>query len=200
VLFLIEHLAGNLLLLLGDNGLTYNAYSDFMAANPLIRIVEIVLFLSLIYHPVEALILTLRNKRARPKGYKVNHPEENSTWYSRNMGILGLIILAFLVLHLTNFFYKARFADLSLDVNGNKDLYLVVKESFETAWYSIAYIVCFLALGFHLLHGIFSGFKTMGLSHKKYVPVVKWLGVVLTVIFTVGFIAIPAYFLLNSII
>lgn len=200
VLFLVEHLIGNLLLLLGDNGLTFNAYSETMANNPIIRIVEIVLFLSVIIHPIQAWILTRKNKQARKIHYAVHKEGETSTWASRNMGILGLIILIFLVLHLANFFVSARFGDLGLDANGNKDIYSKVYESFTTVWYSLFYIFCFLGLGFHLIHGILSGFKTLGLSHKKYLPIVRGLGVFLTLIFTIGFISIPAYFLINMIL
>ncbi len=200
VFFLIEHLAGNLLLLLGDHGLTFNAYSDTMANNPIIRIVEIILFLSLIIHPVQALILTQRNRGARKTGYAVSKAGETSSWASRNMGILGSILFVFLVLHIANFFVSARFGDLGIDANGNKDIYTKVVDSFSMAWYSLFYIFCFLALGFHLIHGILSGFKTLGLSHKKYLPVVKSIGIILTVLFTIGFISIPAYFLINMII
>ena len=77
-----------------------------------IKIVSYLLYLSIILHAVYALIITLKNKKARPIGYAVARPEENSPWTSRNMGILGTILLIFIVVHMSNFWWKYHNAEL----------------------------------------------------------------------------------------
>lgn len=199
-LFLLEHLGGNLLLLLGDNGLIYNSYADFLAHNPVMRLPEIVLGLGFIYHIVQTLILTLQNRKARPVNYAVSGGSENAGWSSRNMAFLGIIILIFLILHLSNFFVKARIdtTDMTYDVNGNYDLYNLVKTEFSHWWYSLIYVVSMIALGAHLIHGFQSAFRSMGLRHRKYLPLVRVLGNGFAVLVPLGFAVIPVYFYLNS--
>lgn len=198
--FLISHLSGNLLLFAGDDGLLFNAYSAFMSTNPLIRIVEIILFAAIFGHIIYAAIITIKNKKARKTGYEVSNAGDNSPWYSRWMGFLGMIILIFLVLHIANFFVAARFGDLPSDTNGNHDLFTVVKESFELWWYSLIYVLAMVALAFHLLHGVHSGFRSLGLGHRKYVPIIKGVAVFFALIFPIGFASMPIYFYLNSVL
>ncbi|RKD20237.1 succinate dehydrogenase [Pelobium manganitolerans] len=103
--FLIVHLIGNLQIFKADDGLAFNQYAHFMTHFPPIKIISYLLYLSIIVHSVWALILTRRNKAARPIGYAIK-PKDGSIWSSRNMGILGTIIFIFIVVHMSNFWFK----------------------------------------------------------------------------------------------
>lgn len=111
-IFLVVHLIGNIQLFKDDGGQAFNAYSYFMTHNPLIKIVSYVLYLSIIVHAVYALVVTINNRKARPVGYAYYKGEANSPWTSRNMGILGTIILIFLVVHMSNFWAQYHWGDL----------------------------------------------------------------------------------------
>lgn len=110
--FLIIHLIGNLQLFKNDSGQAFNAYAYFMTHFLPIKIISYVLYASIIIHAVYALILTLKNKKARPVEYASYKGDSNSPWTSRNMGILGTILLIFLVVHMSNFWWKYHNAEL----------------------------------------------------------------------------------------
>jgi succinate dehydrogenase / fumarate reductase, cytochrome b subunit len=201
--FLVVHLIGNLTLFKDDGGVTFNLYSHFMANNPIIRTMEIVLVLGFVFHIYDALVLTRRNKSARPVGYSENHPQENSTWSSRNMGLLGTVILVFLIIHLWNFFVPARFGGVAgleglegvvIENVDYDNLYLKVVQSFQIWWYVVIYVISMVALAYHLIHGFQSAFQSLGLTHKKYTPFIKTFGVVFSVLVCFGFAIIPIYF------
>ncbi len=198
--FLVVHLVGNLQLFKHDGGAAFNTYSHFMGTNPVIRTIEWGLLLGFGFHIYEALMLTRRNQSARPVGYAVSHPEQNSDWMSRNMGLLGSIILVFLIVHLYNFFWRARFGtigvNLTEDVNHNDDLYTIVVSSFHQWWYVLLYVAAQISLGYHLWHGFASGFQTLGLNHRKYTPVIKAVGFTFAVVVSAAFAAMPLYFYL----
>jgi len=104
--FLVVHLIGNLQLFKDDQGLAFNHYAKFMTTNPLIKIVSYVNYALILLHVFVSLILTRINKKARPIAYGYNNPKANSIWSSRNMGILGTIILVFIVVHMQDFWWK----------------------------------------------------------------------------------------------
>lgn len=186
-IFLIEHLYGNLLILKGDNGVAFNEYSHSLTSNLFIRIVEIVLFLAFIVHIVDAIVLTRKNKQSRPVPYVKNAPEKNSSWFSRNMGLTGSLILVFLVIHLKDFFYKYRIEGLEK----GETLYNEVVESFHQFWYVAIYVIAFLFLAFHLNHGFQSAFQSLGLSNKKYSPIIKKTGTLFAILIAIGYSVIP---------
>lgn len=105
-IFLVVHLVGNLQLFYADSGKAYNEYSYTMTTFAPIKIVSYLLYLSIVLHAVYALVLAIRNRKARPVGYASYDGKANSTWNSRNMGILGTIILVFLATHMSNFWWK----------------------------------------------------------------------------------------------
>lgn len=105
--FLVVHLIGNLQLFYNDEGLAFNKYAVFMTSNPLIEIVSYGLYAFIILHTIQGLLLAYQNRRARPANYaKWNN---QSTWSSRNMAILGTVLLVFLVVHLSAFWFQYRF-------------------------------------------------------------------------------------------
>lgn len=111
-LFLVIHLVGNLQLFNHDAGKAFNEYSYFMTHFLPIKIVSYVLYLSIILHAVYSLLITIRNRKARTIKYKKYDGPANSTWSSRNMGILGTIILVFLVIHMKSFWWEYHNGDL----------------------------------------------------------------------------------------
>jgi len=104
--FLVVHLIGNMQLFKDDQGLAFNHYAKFMTTNPLIKIVSYVNYFLILLHVLTSFRLTQQNKKARPVGYGVTNPSANSIWSSRNMGILGTIILVFIVVHMQDFWWK----------------------------------------------------------------------------------------------
>lgn len=226
--FLVIHLIGNLQLFNNDDGYAFNNYAYFMTHFTPIKVVSYLLYASIILHAIYALVLTLKNKAARPIGYAQYNGAANSKWNSRNMGILGTIILVFLATHLQNFWWKyhndqvpyveyhtdlatgtttsqelqaSEFNDYQVTVENNveivkaRDLYKQVDFAFQNVGLVIFYLIAMGALSFHLIHGFKSAFQTLGLSHKKYVPIIEFLGVwVFGVIIPIGFASMPLYF------
>ncbi|MGV3632380.1 MAG: succinate dehydrogenase cytochrome b subunit [Bacteroidota bacterium] len=115
-LFLVGHLLGNLQLFMsGEEGKrAFNEYAYFMQHNPFIKILSYVTYLSIIFHAIDGYLLAVQNKKARPVGYAANKPSANSSSASRNMAVLGTVILVFIVTHMANFWAKMHFADMPL--------------------------------------------------------------------------------------
>ena len=190
--FLLVHCFINALIFFNDGGETFNIGAHFMGTNWIIRAMEIVLFLGILAHIFLALRLTLQNNKARPVKYAVNGGRSNSKWYSRWMGLLGTLILMFLIIHLKHFWVETRIVGLELeDVNGNEDLYAVMKLIFSEAWVVIVYCAAMVSLAYHLLHGFQSAFQSLGLNHKKYTPLIKSAGIAFSILIPLLFAAMP---------
>lgn len=227
-MFLIVHLVGNLQLFYNDSGKAFNEYAYTMTHFAPIKVVSYLLYASIIVHAVYALILTLKNRKARPIAYHSFNGAANSAWNSRNMGVLGTILLVFIVTHMNHFWYKfhndgvpyieyrtdletqqttatelsadqftefTQYVENGVAVTKAKDLYKQVEFTFQE-WYWVAlYVLAMVAMGFHLIHGFKSAFQSLGFSHKKYAPVIQFLGVwVFGVLIPAGFAAMPLYF------
>jgi len=178
--FLIVHCTVNALIFYNDGGKTFNIGAHFMGTNPLIRTIEIVLVLGFIVHIIQGLLLWNENRKARPIPYAMSKASENSTWYSRSMALLGTLLLLFLVVHTSNFWIPNRANQL---VHGEElPLYEMMLEKFRHPLEVIIYVTgCFL-LFWHLLHGFKSAFQSLGLSHRKYDPVISFLGTSFSII------------------
>jgi succinate dehydrogenase / fumarate reductase cytochrome b subunit len=192
--FLVVHLSINLLSLLPDRGQLFNKAADFMATNIVIKALEYVLFAGLIIHILQSLLVTRQNQKARPTKYAVSAAAQNSRWYSRSMGLLGSLVLFFLIIHLRNFWVESRFIGLPDDANGYPNMYSEMVEVFSIPLYDALYILGVLALGYHVLHGFQSAWRSLGIMHKKYTPVLVGIGVAFSFIVVVGFAIIPVYF------
>jgi len=153
---------------------------------------EIVLFIGLLAHIFQALRLTLQNQKARPVKYAVNDGKANSKWYSRSMGLLGTLLLIFLVVHLKDFWVVSRFTGIpTVDANGHEDLYAVMREKFQDPVRVAVYILAMISLCYHLLHGFASAFQTMGWNHSKYNGIIKGAGIWYSIIISILFAAMP---------
>ncbi|MCX2478717.1 succinate dehydrogenase cytochrome b subunit [Pedobacter sp. MC2016-15] len=195
ILFLIVHCFINSLIFLNDGGLIFNLGAHFMATNWLIRGSEVILMLGLIVHAVQGLRLTFQNQAARPVKYAVNNGNANSKWYSRSMGLLGTLLLIFLIVHLSNFWVVSRFTGIPTeDVNGLENLYAVMQQTFQNIWIVVLYELAMVSLLYHLLHGFASAFQTLGWNHRKYSPLIKGIGVWYSIIISLLFAAMPVAF------
>ena len=192
--FLLIHLLGNLQLLLPKEQASemFNWYSDLLSSNIFIMMISYVLYFCLIAHAVDAMVITIKNRKSTVK-YAFDDRKQVSKWYSRNMGILGTILLIFLVIHFKDFWYVYKFGTLPYDRNGNKDLYAIVVNSFRSWWYVIIYVFSMFALGYHLLHGFKSAVRTLGLYHPRYALYVQFFGTFYSYAVTIGFSIIPIY-------
>lgn len=194
MLFLCTHLATNLLMLTGDS-LAFDRAVEFLSTNPLIKVVEYVLFAAFITHILFGVIVWISNNRARPVKYYVAQGSDTS-YFSKFMIHTGLIIFVFLVIHLVNFFFvKLGLVPVPEQAQGSHDFYSMAVVLFQDPLYSIIYLVSFIFLGFHLKHAFQSAFQTLGLNHNKYFPAIKVIGTIYALVISIGFSIIPIYFL-----
>ncbi len=185
--FLVVHLSGNLLVFAGPE--PFNAYSHKLVSNPLIYLAEAVLLVLFAVHLGNGIVLFLRNRAARPVGYAVQKwagEPSHKTLASTTMIYTGLVVLAFVPLHLWTFKFGPHYAS-SADP-AVRDLYRLVIEEFhepgEVIWYAFAMIV----IGFHLWHGFGSAFESLGVRYSKWL---RRFGEALAVGLAGGFLLIP---------
>lgn len=199
IMFLLVHLALNMLLVFDSTGELFNMGAHFMATNPIIKIIEPTLALGFLVHIIYAGILTLQNWKARgsDKYEKVNQ-SQSSTWASRNMFILGGVVLGVLVLHIAQFYIKIKFGDPGdVLVDGVKmhNAYGVVKAGFSTVWVNILYVIWSIFLGLHLRHAFWSAFQTIGFSNIIWRKRLELIGTIYAVAVAGGFAFIAIFFL-----
>ena len=198
ITFLTVHLIGNLQLLIPDGGEAFNIYADFMSNNPLIKFVSIGLYAGIILHAIQGILLALENKRAKGKKYAVS-TLENGTWMSKNMALLGTLILFFLCVHMGDFWFKIRFTDQIPPVeyagmdNAIQNVFYRIDAAFSNIYIVIIYLIGLVALALHLIHGFQSAFTSLGLQHKKYTPLIKLLGLGYSVTIPLLYAIIPLF-------
>lgn len=201
ILFLTGHVSGNLLLFKGDGGQAFNMYAKFMTTNPAVKLLSYLTYISVIGHIIYSITLALYNKSARPVAYSTSKGSTNSAWSSRNMGVLGTIILIFLVVHLQGFWAKMHWGEMPTVIYEGevyKDLFLIVGEAFKQGWLVALYVLAMFFLGFHLSHGFSSAFQTLGINHKKYSPAIKAIGTAYSVLVPALFASMPLYIHFSS--
>lgn len=186
ILFLCVHLTVNLLLLVSPEA--FNAGCEFMAL-PVIKVIEPILALGFIIHIIWASVLTLQNQKVRPTKYALRNQSQNCTWASRNMYILGALVLAFLALHICTIWYNFKFGDIT-------DHYELVSSRLEQPVYGIIYIIAAILLGLHLSHGFWSAFQTIGFSNQIWRKRLEYVAYFFAFVFGIGFSIIPLYFMI----
>ncbi len=201
--FLAIHLLGNIQLLFNDGGESFNVYAHFMTSNPLIKFVSIGLYAGILLHAIQGIFIAIQNKKAKGRKYEVS-TLKNGNWASKNMALLGILIFAFLCIHMGDFWWKMKFTDSveMITYDGYdyavKDLYSKVYYSFSQMWIVIVYLIGLLALAMHLYHGFQSAFTTLGLVHKKYTPIIKAMGIAYSILIPIGFAIIPLYVVVKN--
>ena len=179
VLFVTFHCLMNGVALFWPNG--YNAVCEFLGANWYALVASIGLAALFIIHIIYATWLTLQNRRARGADrYAVAGAAPGVEWSSKNMLVLGIVILAFLVVHLIQFWAKMQLAEILGEpyqcngvavhpANGMAFIYI----AFSQIWTPIVYIIGFVALWFHMNHGFWSMMQTVGWNGDTWMPRIK---------------------------
>ncbi len=232
--FLIVHVGGNLLLFRGDDGYSFNLYANFLTHFPPIEVIAYLLYFSILVHALYGLILTIKNRKARPVGYAVAPKASAPSWSSKNMGLLGSILFLFIVIHMSDFWFNYKYShtmgfkeyrtDLATDKTTSvdyiptsadfeksvstennveivrvKDLHARVASSFSNLIYVVFYVIAMFAVAFHLFHGFQSAFRTLGWVHRKYTPIVYFIGTwFFAVLIPLAFAAMPVVYYLQS--
>ncbi len=190
LVFLLVHLVANLFIFVGAEA--YDAVCHFMDTNPLIRVMVPVLALGFAIHIVYAFILTLRNMKARPVKYAVKKADATSTWASRNMLILGLLVVLAIPMHLYDFWAHMQLQTF-LGNEMTVSPYDLIVNKFTNLHIVVMYVLWIVVLWMHLTHGFWSAFQSLGLSNNKWHKRLKCIGLIYAYTVCIGFIAIPLY-------
>ena len=180
MLFLLQHVSINALSVFSPDA--FNEVSQFMGTNPMVQFVmQPILIFSVVFHFIMGMVLELKNRRSRDVKYAVNNGAANSTWMSRNMIISGLTVLAFLAMHFYDFWIPevvTKFVDG--DMTGMHDgifrYYPELVHKFQDPIRVVLYIISFIMLALHLLHGFQSSFQSVGFNHNRYTPILQKAG------------------------
>lgn len=198
-IFIILHLAGNLTLL-SSNPDSFNEYAHFLNSwGWFLDVLEIILLAFFVFHIVMGISVWLRKKKARPQGYikyQSAGRKSRQTLSSRSMIITGIVLLVFLIIHLAMFEYGPGIAQgYVTTINGIKmrDLHRVVVQAFTNPWWVIFYVAVMVFLGYHLRHGFWSMFQSLGALKPKWTPLIYTIGVIFAIIMAVGFLFIPIF-------
>jgi len=191
ITFLIVHCYVNAMVFWPDRGEHFTAAAKFMGGNVAVRITEIGLFAAFFLHIIQGLMLSAQNMKRRSTGYAVKPGNKVSRWYSRSMGLLGTLILIFLVIHLANFWAPNRYGQF-MDPNWkDTDLYNKMLSTFTNPWIVLVYVLGCCSLSWHLMHGFYSAFQTFGLTTHKYKKTIKSIGVGFAIIVPLIFAVMP---------
>lgn len=183
--FLITHLAGNLFMFVGAD--SFNHYAETLERNPLLPLAEAGLVLLFLVHVVQSLRARAANAAARPIGYAVKADKGARTAGSRTMTATGLLVLAFVLVHVATFKFGA---------GGRKgpDLFTHVVAWFANPFYAGFYVLAVGGVALHLSHGVQSAFQTFGINHPRYSPLIKKAGLAFAGLMFLGFASMPLYF------
>lgn len=205
VLFILFHMSMNLTAIISPEG--YNAICEFLGANWYALAGTMVLAAGVVLHFIYALILTWENYKARgSQRYAVTVKEPCVSWASKNMLVLGFIILGGLVIHLFNFWAKMQLVEVlgghesfvGDRMVGAADGAALIAYTFSQWYYVVIYLVWFLALWFHLTHGVWSMFQTVGWANDTWYPRLKCIANVVATIIFLGFAAVVIVYFIRS--
>ena len=205
ILFLLFHMAMNVVAVF--SGDAYNAICEFLGANWYALAGTLVLAGGFLVHIVFAFILTLQNQKARGgQGYAYSTTPKEVKFASQNMFVLGAIVVAGLILHLAQFWYKMQFAEiiglhevaLGTAVAHPADGVAFIQYWFSSPLICVLYLVWFAALWFHLTHGFWSALQTIGLSNSVWFNRLRWLSTIFATVIFGGFAFVVVVFFLKS--
>ena len=182
--FLLGHLGGNTTLYFGKE--IFNSYAEHLhALGILVNIAEISLLTLLVIHVVTGVTLFFQNLSARPQRYAVDKRAGGRTWASATMPYTGVLILIFVIFHLINFHFVEKTVD--------NTIFDIVSKTFAQPGFMIFYIIAMIIVALHVSHGFWSLFQTLGANHPKYMPIITKAGIILSLIFGIGFGLLPIY-------
>ncbi|MEL0651562.1 succinate dehydrogenase cytochrome b subunit [Algibacter sp. TI.3.09] len=200
--FLLQHFAINMLSVFSPD--TFNEVSHFMGTNPLIQFaLQPVLIFGVVFHFIMGFILELKNKKANGVNYARNNGAANSSWMSRNMIWSGVAILAFVVLHFIDFWFpEINTKFIQGDWSGTMDgvegfrYYDELVHKFSNPARVVAYVIAFVFLALHLMHGFTSAFQSMGSTAGRK-QTLQNIGKAYSIIIPLGFVVIALYHFFN---
>jgi len=192
-IFLIGHLAGNLLFLIGPDA--FNHYGHTLTSNPLVYVAEAGLIAVFLLHIVKTVAGVLANRAARPERYakrawaKTKNSVSRKSWSSTTMIVTGTITLLFVVTHLMTF----KFGTVYTTPEGIRDIYRLQVEIFSSPVYVTFYLVAMFIIFSHLWHGLSSAAQSMGVDHPAWTPRILVVGRLLSAAIAGGFFIIPIF-------
>ena len=206
LLFLLFHLSMNVAAVFSAEA--YNMICALLGANWYAVAATVVLAGIIAIHFLYAALLTLQNRKARGNDrYAVNKRPEGVSWASQNMFVIGLVIVGFMLLHLSQFWYKMMFAELlghhearlcDGTVLHPQDGAAFIRYYFSRPWVVVAYLVWYAALWFHLTHGVWSALQTLGWSNGVWLKRWKLVGNVVATLICLGFAFVTLFFYAKS--
>ena len=204
VLFLLFHASMNLVAIISEEG--YNMICEFLGANWYALVATAGLAVLVVAHILYAFYLTVQNYRARgSQRYAVSANQKDVSWASKNMLVLGIIVVLGIGLHLFNFWYKMQFAEIlhmagvaDVDVAKATDGVYWIKETFANPFYFGGYIVWLAAIWFHLTHGIWSAMHSLGLNNGTWMKRIKCISGLLSTLVVLMFAVVAIYYFAMS--
>ncbi len=198
VLFLLFHMSMNLTLVFSTE--IYDTICRLLGANWYAIIATLILMLGFVVHIAYGVILTLQNRKARGGDKYASSNKTKAEWSSKNMFVLGLIVLLGLLLHMYHFWYKMQFAELFHLPGAISEGSGLVIALFSQPIYTVIYLVWLIVIWFHLTHGIWSAFHTIGLSNRTWYPRLKAISNIVATILMIGFAVVPVFFMVKSLL
>ncbi|MFV0365769.1 MAG: succinate dehydrogenase cytochrome b subunit [Mangrovibacterium sp.] len=193
MVFLLMHMSINLFIIFDKSGELYNEAVHFMSTNPLIKIMEPVLALGFIVHIIWGFIIELKNMKARPAKY--TERKAAGSCISRNMFILGAMVLVFIGLHMFQFLVPVKTAHFGGDETFSA--FHMVVSTFQQPVFACLYVLAAILVSLHITHGFWSAFQTIGFSNKQWERRLKCFASIYAVIIALGFCIIPIMVLLT---
>ncbi|MDR1859531.1 MAG: succinate dehydrogenase/fumarate reductase cytochrome b subunit [Bacteroidales bacterium] len=196
ILFLLFHMSMNMVLVFSAEG--YDMICEFLGANWYALAGTLVLAAGVVIHILYATILTLQNRAARGTDRYAASNRTVTEWSSKNMYVLGLIVVLGLLLHLYNFWYNMQYAEIAYGHDGYEVPAgsKIVGDLFVQPLYVAIYLVWLAALWFHLTHGFWSAMHTIGWNNKIWLDRLKVISNIVATIIIIGFAVVPVKFLI----
>lgn len=195
IVFLVVHGTINLIAVFSESG--YNAACHFMGTNPIVQLMVPVLALGFIVHIVYATILTLQNRKARGNDRYAKSANVGVQWASKNMFVLGVVVLGLLGWHLSHFWAKMQLVEWT--GGASPEGFALVKQTFSSPIITVLYLVWLCAIWFHLTHGFWSAFQTVGLNNGIWYKRLKALGIIFATVICLMFAFVAVAFYLHNI-
>ncbi len=204
--FLVIHVGLNACIWANDSGEMFNKSAHFMGTMVVIRLLEWGLFLFFIIHIVQGYVLEVKNLSRRGQGYAISIGNRGSKWYSRTMGLLGTLLLLFLIIHINDFWISSRFGgmgavqplpEVEYDGKTYHNLYAKMVTVFQNPYVVLFYVFGCVSLCYHLMHGFESSFRTLGVSNNRYLAILRHTGRGFAIIVSLGFAMMPVSFYLQ---
>ncbi len=193
IVFLLQHFLINFTSVFSET--VFNELSHFMGTNPVIQFaMQPILIFGVLFHFIMGFVLEIKNRNAREVKYAMSKGSANSSWMSRNMIYSGLFILFFLGFHFYDFWIpEMNYKYIEMNPSDPNRYYDEVVHMFQNPIRVGVYVLSFVFLALHLLHGFQSAFQSVGANHKKYTPTIKKLGTLYAILIPLGFIFIALF-------